>query len=40
MILYALAECTVEKGPELTFSEEWTLVERVNEQHNEVPTNC
>jgi hypothetical protein len=26
----------VEKGPELAFSEEWTLVERVNEQHNEV----
>ncbi len=31
-----IVECTVEKGPELAFSEEWTLVERVNEQHNEV----
>jgi myotubularin-related protein 1/2 len=33
---FGIGECTVEKGPELTFSEEWTLVERVNEQHNEL----
>jgi myotubularin-related protein 1/2 len=33
---FGIGECTVEKGPELAFSEEWTLVERVNEQHNEL----
>jgi len=30
-------ECTVEKGLDLSFSEEWTLVERIDDgQHNEL----